>query len=174
MALELPSQELLRERLAYDPETGILTWAYSRPGITKGKVVGHPNRHGRGVQVMLDRKSYRAHRLIWKWMTGDDPDREIDHINQDRHDNRWENLRLAHAGAKHTTVQGWAYKKGVRKSTCGITFEAAIRVDGKKFHLGCYKTEDEAHQAYCEAAEVLHREFSCIASKSKVSSKISD
>ena len=37
-------------------------------------------------------------------------------------------------------------------------------MDGKQFHLGCYKTEDEAHQAYCEAAELVHREFSCLAS----------
>ena len=163
MALELPSQELLRERLAYNPETGILTWAYSRPGITKGKVVGHPNRrHGRGVQVMLDRKSYRAHRLIWKWMTGDDPDREIDHINQDPFDNRWENLRLATRKQNTLNRKGWGkYKKGVRKSTCGVTFDASIAVDGKSIYLGCYKTEDEAHQAYCEAAERIHGLFAC-------------
>lgn len=171
MALELPSQELLRERLAYDPETGILTWAYSRPGITKGKVVGHPNKTGYW-QVMLDRKSYQAHRLIWKWMTGEDPPQFIDHINHNPHDNRWENLRLASYSENARNSRGSGkYKKGVYKETCGVTFGARISVDGKKFHLGCYKTEDEAHQAYCEAAELVHREFSCLASRSREGSR---
>ena len=170
MPLELPSQELLRERLAYDPETGILTWAYSRGGITKGKVVGHPNKTGYW-QVMLDRKSYQAHRLIWKWMTGEDPPAFIDHINHDRHDNRWVNLRLATPAQNNQNVRGWGkYKKGVRKSTCGTTFDATIRVDGRSIHLGCFNTEDEAHQAYCDAADRVHGLFACTDSKTTVGS----
>lgn len=165
MPLELPSQELLRERLAYNPETGILTWAYSRPGVTKGKVVGHPNKRGY-CQVMLDRKPYLAHRLIWKWMTGDDPPSLIDHVNHDLHDNRWENLRLAtHAENAQNSRGSGKYKKGVYKETCGKTFGARISVEGKKFYLGCFKTEDEAHQAYCKAAELVHRQFACLESK---------
>lgn len=172
MPLELPTQEILREKLDYDPETGILTWAYGRPGITKGKVAGHPNKNAKFVQVMLDRKSYLAHRIIWKWMTGDDPPELIDHINHNPHDNRWENLRLATHAENSQNTRGWGkYKKGVRKSTCGVTFDASIAVDGKRFYLGCYKTEDEAHQAYCKAAEVLHREFSCIEARSREGSR---
>jgi hypothetical protein len=169
--VELPSQELLRERLSYDPETGILTWAYSRPGITKGKVVGHPNKTGYW-QVMLDRKSYQAHRLIWKWMTGEDPPQFIDHVNHDRHDNRWENLRLATQAENAQNSRGSGkYKKGVSKSTCGVTFEAKITVDGKRHFLGCFETEDEAHQEYCRAAEFVHGQFACYDSRSREGSR---
>lgn len=172
MPQPLPSQESLKQRLDYNPETGVLTWAYSKPGITKGKVVGHPNKSGRFTQVMLDRKSYLAHRIIWKWMTGEDPPSLIDHINHDPHDNRWENLRLATHAENSQNKRGWGkHKKGVRKNTCGKTFGAEIRVEGKNFYLGCFKTEDEAHQAYCEAAELLHRQFACIQSRSREASR---
>ena len=114
MPLELPSQEFLRERFDYDPESGILTWAYGRPGVSKGTVAG--NTTNRFVQVMLDRKAYLAHRLIWKWMTGDDPPEQIDHVNRDPHDNRWENFRLATPGQNSSNRKGWGkYKKGVSK-----------------------------------------------------------
>ena len=118
---------------------------------------------------MLARKSYLVHRIVWKWMTGEDPPSLIDHINHDPHDNRWENLRLATPSENSQNARGSGkYKKGVYKNTCGVTFVARIMVDGKKFYLGCYKTEDEAHQAYCEAAELVHREFSCLVSNAKV------
>ena len=161
MPQPLPSQESLKQRLDYNPETGVLTWAYSKPGITKGKVVGHPNKRG-SCQVMLDRKSYQAHRIIWKWMTGEDPPNLIDHINHNPHDNRWENLRLAtHAENSRNSRGSGKYKKGVYKNSCGKTFGARITVDSRTHFLGCFETEDEAHQEYCRAAEFLHDQFAC-------------
>ena len=175
MPLALPSQEFLRERFDYDPESGILTWAYGRPGVSKGTVAGHPNKNGQFVQVMLDRKSYLVHRIVWKWMTGDDPPSLIDHINHDPHDNRWENLRLATPSENAQNCRGSGkYKKGVTKNTCGVTFEAKIRMDGKIYRLGNFRTEDEAHEAYCKAAEALHRQFACLESNAKVSAMIPD
>ena len=171
MPLDLPSQELLRERLAYNPETGILTWAYSRKGVIEGKVAGRPHRNGRRVQLVLDGKSYLAHRIIWKWMTGEDPPQLIDHINHDPLDNRWENLRLATPAQNSANARGYGkYKKGVRLSTCGVTFEAKIMVGGKTIFLGGYDTEDEAHQAYCDAANRIHGLFACTESKTTVGS----
>ena len=82
-------------------------------------MAGHPNKTGYW-QVMLDRKSYLAHRIIWKWMTGDDPPQLIDHINHDTHDNRWENLRLAAFTENSQNSRGRGkYKKGVYKNSCG-------------------------------------------------------
>jgi len=43
--------------------------------------------------IVIDRKSYCAHRLIWLYVYGKFPDNYIDHINHDRSDNRIENLR---------------------------------------------------------------------------------
>jgi len=41
----------------------------------------------------IDRKSYAHSRIVWKWVTGKEPERLIDHINRDRTDDRFWNLR---------------------------------------------------------------------------------
>ena len=43
--------------------------------------------------VSIDTRLVRAHRLAWLYVTGNWPDGCIDHINGDRSDNRFENLR---------------------------------------------------------------------------------
>ena len=158
----LPSLAYLRENLDYDPETGVLTWAIGKPGRSKGAVAGHKNK--RFSQVMLERKSYLSHRIIWKWMTGEDPPRQIDHIDRDCHNNRWENLRLATPLENGANRAGWGkYLKGVRKS--GKGFSAQIQIDGKNYYLGTYKTEQEAHDRYCEISELIHGQFACFDSQ---------
>ena len=122
---------------------------------------------------MLDRKSYRAHRLIWKWMTGDDPEREIDHINQDPYDNRWENLRLATPAQNVATAGvGASTRKGCPQKHLRGDFRSGISVWMEEDLLGQLQTEDEAHQAYCEAAEVLHANFLALPQSQRSRSKI--
>ena len=162
MAIRLPSLAYLRENLDYDPETGILTWARGRVGVSKGKRAGHRNKVG--VQVMLHGTGYLAHRIIWKWMTGEDPPSSIDHIDRDNFNNSWSNLRAATPLEQCHNRAGWGkYLKGVQKNGSG--FAASIRIDGKQLHLGQYKTEQEAHDRYKEVASSIHREFACFESQ---------
>jgi len=94
--MESPSCSLTRERLmelvSYDPSTGLFTSKVSRPPCKIGKVLGSKQAAGY-VEFRLDYKSYLAHRLAWFYIHGDWPVGEIDHINQDRTDNRISNLR---------------------------------------------------------------------------------
>ena len=168
---QLPTQEFLRKELNYDPETGILTWAYGRKGVMKGKVAGYRDKTRVGIR--LNRRIYSAHRIIWKWMTGEDPPQYVDHINHNPHDNRWENLRLATPTQNNANMRSPAtkYKRGVAKTTKGTRFQAQISVEGRTHYLGMFKTEDEAHQAYCEAADRIHGLFACYESKPKVSTE---
>src|ERR1039458_1304193 len=91
----LPSQSRLRELLNYNPETGSLVWRISTNNQVKpGDDFGCNDRGVRRIGN-IDGALYLAHRLIWRFMTGDDPRCEIDHENTDGSDNRWSNLRLA-------------------------------------------------------------------------------
>lgn len=93
---ELPSQDVLNEMFNYDAETGklyISDNAYIH--AHRGKEAGTISRNGYlrvSVTINGKRTQYMAHRVIWKMLTGEDPD-TIDHINFDRLDNRICNLR---------------------------------------------------------------------------------
>lgn len=84
-----------------------------------------------------------------------------DHLSGDGLDNRRANLRLAtHAqnihnrGANKNNTSGY---KGV--SLNRGRWAAHINVNGKRKHLGSFSYPQEAHAAYCSAAEKLHGEF---------------
>jgi hypothetical protein len=88
----LPSTEYLRECLEFDPVMGKLCWKH-RPchhfTSTKewkrwntrfaGKDAGHKQRYYR---IRLGESLFQGHRIIWKWMTGDEPPANIDHKNR--------------------------------------------------------------------------------------------
>lgn len=91
------SQSELRERFVYDPLSGKLSWSYSSKvwAAARGKEITYVGPEGY-IELTLTlsgkRKSYYAHRIIWKLMTGLTPE-VVDHKNRRRADNRWINLR---------------------------------------------------------------------------------
>jgi hypothetical protein len=106
---ELPPAHILRQLLEYDPITGTLVWRERDPSWFGGNrracslwnvryANSQAGRAGSYVIVKVLGSGFGAHRLIWKIVTGDDPD-EIDHINRDKHDNRWANLRSVNHAA---------------------------------------------------------------------------
>jgi hypothetical protein len=103
-------------------------------------------------------RKYIAHRIIWLMMTDEWPEAEVDHINGNKADNRWDNLRLAthgqnkaNAGAMHRGLKG-AYKVKNR-------WRSVIRADGYTQHLGYFDSEQDAHLAYVEAAKAVFGDF---------------
>ena len=117
------------------------------------------------IYLEVDGKPYMAHRLAWFYMTGIMPGKQIDHINRNKIDNRFENLREAthgqnRANSKNNNPNGL---KGVRRlpwmkdgTKC---WQAKITHEKKQIYLGCFHTKEEAHQAYCKAAKKLHGDF---------------
>lgn len=88
---------------------------------------------------------------------------QVDHIDRNPLNNCRSNLRLA-------TNQENNRNKSVRSdSTSGYKgtwfdnrikrWRSAITMNGRKKHLGCFQTPEEAHQAYCEAAIKYFGEF---------------
>ena len=87
--------ERVRELLDYNPETGdfiSLGRGRGRGSRYFGCVVGYRRPDGY-VAVYFGKKQYLAHLLAWLWMTGEWPKNDVDHINRNRSDNRWSNLR---------------------------------------------------------------------------------
>lgn len=97
-------------------------------------------------------------RLIYMYHYGEIPKGLlVDHINQDKKDNRIENLRLVtkQENEFNSKAKGYYYaKEGER---CGNVWRATIRINNKQINLGHYKTEDKAREAYLSAKEKYHK-----------------
>jgi hypothetical protein len=156
------SAERLRQLLHYDHETGIFTWKVSIKARTyPGKIAGCKDTYGY-IKICIDQNQCRAHRLAWLYMTGEWPAHSIDHIDGDKSNNAWSNLRIAiHSdnisNQKLSAANTIGYK-GIHLHSSG-KWRAQISAKKKKIHLGYFATKQDAHAAYCRAAGVLHGEF---------------
>jgi hypothetical protein len=81
----------------------------------------------------------------------------------DRTNNKWSNLREATASQNmaNRVLPSETGLKGAYRVQKGETvrYKSIITKDGKRLHLGCFGTAEEAHAAYCAAATQLHGEF---------------
>jgi hypothetical protein len=90
----LPPLEVLRQLLAYDPDTGILIWQIGRGNVRARSPAGWRDKEGY-TRLRIGSRGLAAHRVAWYLHHGVDPGRlEVDHINRDPSDNRIANLRL--------------------------------------------------------------------------------
>lgn len=165
----MPTAEYVRSILDYDPETGILTWKPRADRSKSWNTRFAGTRAGweydeKGIlyrRISLDGKTYREARLIYLWMTGNWPTEEIDHADVDGTNNKWANIRPATRSqngcnrGRHSNNK--VQFKGVTQK--GNRFRARIKVNKQEIHLGMFDTAPLAHQAYCEAARVHHKEF---------------
>lgn len=167
MKKNLISLSRLNERLTYDPATGVLTWKYC-DGIHRDfnkrfawKPAGTVGKDGY-IIINVDKNSYVAHRLGWYMVTGEYPEKHIDHIDGDRANNAFSNLRLA---TPLENTQNKSFETG-RKKKRGTHFRKAegkwcakIRHNYKDMWLGFFDSEDSASEAYEAAARELRGEF---------------
>lgn len=157
------SQEKLKDLLTYDPETGIFTWNISpRYGIENGTVAGSLDALGY-VIIVIKRKQYKAHRLAWLYMTGSFPEIHIDHINREKDDNRFSNLRKANPSENNWNVGIRKDNKSGYKGVCFIPemnkFMVQIAVNNVQHYLGCFDDAEVAASVYQEHAKKFHGEF---------------
>lgn len=168
------THDRLLELVRYDPETGEFTLlvdvSRGHHHKTAGEKLGRNHPLGY-IQIGLDCKSYLAHRLAWFYVTGEWPKHQIDHINQDKKDNRFANLREAtnsqnHQNKKSKNSNGL---KGVALANGGKyrakRWYAKIRINQRTIYLGTFDTKEDAHNAYAKAASELFGEYACLQTK---------
>lgn len=155
-----PTQDRIRELLDYDPCTGVFTWRISRGNRAARSKAGTLDSNGY-VYIAIDKKDYVAHKLAWIYTNGDVGNRELDHINLQKNDNRITNLRVAtraqncaNSRIRSTNKSGY---KGVKLERG--RWIARIKLPGQNKYLGSFKTPQDAHAAYVRAAQLVHGEF---------------
>lgn len=165
---ELIAAERLRELLHYDPATGCFTWRVDRMCGRYGKQFAARAGQSAGnliaglrprVQLRVEGKNYKAHRLAWLYAYGEWPAKELDHVDGDATNNRINNLRLAtrrlnNQNHRRPNQNNRLQVQGVKKNW--NRFVAQLCVDGKTRYVGSFATAAEAHQAYLSAKRQHH------------------
>jgi hypothetical protein len=157
------SIDRVRALLAYDALTGDFSWRVRRgPKAPAGGPAGTPHSGGY-LRIKVDHRFYYAHRLAWFYATGDWPADQIDHIDGDKRNNRFANLRLAdkaqnsqNAKRRSNNTSGY---KGVSWNQNRQCWQVTIKYDGKSRYLGLFDDREQAHAAYMRAAEAHFGEF---------------
>lgn len=155
-------ERLLQLMLSYDLDTGVFLWrSKPAPCVRAGSVAGSPDKDGY-LRIQLDGKQHKLHRLAFLLVDGAWPIGQVDHIDGDRQNNRWANLRVVNQAINQQNRR--QQQRGARTGLLGVyqkkgnvKFTARIYVDGKRIHLGSYECAEVAHAAYVRAKRELHQ-----------------
>jgi hypothetical protein len=169
----LPAADVLRAYLRYDRRAGKLLWK-TRP-LSDFKLAAwgkYWNRRFAGKEagsitdsrhftVGLFGDTYKAHRIIFKMMTGKEPPQNLDHRDKNPSNNKWRNIRpatFAQNFVNRSVVWCKSGHSGIRESKCGH-WEVRIHKDRKCIHLGTYKSKAKALAVRRKAEVELYGEF---------------
>lgn len=138
------SLERLQELLTYDPNTGDFRWKINRGNqVSAGQLAG--TKSNGYVAISIDAKLYRAHRLAFMFMLGRMPlpDLDVDHIDRDRSNNAWANLREV-SRAKNLRNMTAPEHKPPNVNRRGNRWQVTFSVENKTKYFGMYPTIEEA------------------------------
>lgn len=154
------TQNSLKEILSYNENTGVFTWLKSSSRTKAGANAGCLDKYGY-MRIGINKKIYRLHRLAWLYMTGNWPNVYIDHIDGNKSNNIFSNLREATDGENKqnkTTAQERNRSGFLGVSIVKATgkFKASIGINGSNVTIGIYDAPEKAHEAYIEAKRIHH------------------
>lgn len=119
----------------------------------------YENDQGYALSHETDGSDIRLHRLILH----PKDDEIIDHKNQNRLDNRKDNLRIANKQKnginRPCNANNKLGVKGVNLQSNGKKYTARIMVNGKNIHLGSFNTIEEAKKARQDKEKEIFGEF---------------
>lgn len=159
------SVEAIRRDFSYTPERGgsCITRLVSKTNRVKAGCLAGTFSGGYWYIHAAQKGQIGAHRIVWALVTGAWPANEIDHIDGNGANNKFENLREA------THWQNIANRGTQRNNSSGITgiswddgrkqWQSYINASGKRIPLGRFSQKDAAIEARMRAQDVYHGEF---------------
>lgn len=167
--------EKVRKLFSYCPSTGIIkfnerpredfnslraykSWNSQNAGRVTGFVTetGSKNSKKYYLKAYMGCIRYYVHRLIWVYMTGQQPD-EIDHIDGNEQNNVWSNLRSVphrtngkNQRLHNTNTSG---SSGVTYRKDSMRWRARIMVNDKQINLGSFINKNDAINARIKAEQ---------------------
>lgn len=165
------TQEILKELLHYNPLTGIFTWrerdskwfahckdqeGYCKTWNTKysNTIAGCKAKkrnvyyNNIGITLLGERKKCKGHRLAFLYMTGKLPKRQIDHIDHNGMNNKWDNLREVtnQENQKNSTMQSNNSSgfTGVHWDGNRNKWKVEIKMKGKTIYGGRFTNKEDA------------------------------
>lgn len=154
----MPDLHYLKSILDYNPDTGLFYYKIKTSNNVKlDKVAGCVDKELNYLKISVNNFRYYAHRLAYFYMTGIDPkEKDVDHKDNNGLNNKFDNLRLAtraqNNGNSRKIKKKSSKYKGVSYHKASQKWSAAIMVNYKRIHLCLYEKEEEAAQAYAQAA----------------------
>jgi hypothetical protein len=140
-----------------------LYWTVDRkPYKSLGKISGSVSENGY-MRLMFRGKKYLSHRVIWFLVNKEQPPEYLDHINNDRLDNRIENLRAV--SSKQNTyntvlnIKNTSGVKGVSWHKHTGKWQARMRINDKEQYLGIFDNIEDAERVMKETREKIHGEY---------------
>lgn len=148
------TQSLLKELFSYDYETGQLIRAKTiNYAAKKGDIPSCIDNRGYG-RIKIGGLPYRTHRLIWLYINGEFPRYGIDHIDNNKLNNRIGNLRDVPQSINNKNA---SIRKDNKSGYAGVSiykgskWRSIINVDGEAISLGVFTSLEEAAKARSEA-----------------------
>jgi DNA-dependent RNA polymerase auxiliary subunit epsilon len=163
--IDLNFVERLCTALDYDQRTGVFRWRITKGRCRKGAVAGKICSNGYRY-IGFEGEQWLAHRLAWIYCTGQLPVDQLDHIDRNRDNNAFANIRQAsktlnggNSGIWRTNTSGC---RGVSWDKSRARWGAYIWRRNRKFHLGYFDHLEDAGRAYDRAAEDYFGEFATL------------
>lgn len=148
------TQAYLQKLFDYNETTGIVTARVPRKNRPAGTVLGSLGSSNGYMDIGIDGKKYLLHRIIWLYQTGVMPE-QVDHINHNKLDNTWSNLREV---CNTTNTRNGSLSKNSVSKVNGVNYmkslskyRAYIMVNRKHIHLGVFEDINDAIAARKQA-----------------------
>jgi HNH endonuclease/AP2 domain len=160
-----PSIERIRQVLAYDEASGLLTWRVTSGRAIAGREPGGVDQWTGYHRIRIDGFAILTHHVVFAIVTGKWVE-QLDHIDGDKAHYRFENLREANQTQNMGNMGLPKHNKSGVKGVCWHKatgkWIAQITIRRKSKYLGVFDTKEEAQAAYLAAAKEHFGEFACV------------